>query len=275
MEKEEQRVVMKFLWLKGQGAKRIHEELMNILGDDSYAVSQTKIWLQKFRNGDLSCKDSPHSRRPLLTLGPQLEAFMQKHPFASARVITQHFFTTVLTIKDIPQRELGVKKFSRRWVPHFLSPAQKVAPVEASKTILRVLQDAELNGFEGIATGDESWFGYCYPSSTMFARAPSEVIPRTRQTIGAKKTMITIFFTARQLIMLDVLPKGSKFNQQYFIDYVPSDLKTENRNFRCRMQIATFGCTWIIQWVTMGQNSCHNSTSITLHDCRTDSIRQS
>jgi hypothetical protein len=76
MEKEEQRFVMKFLWLIGWGAKRIHEELMSTLGDDSYTVSQIKIWLQKFRNGDLSCKDSPRSRRPLLTLGMQLEAFM-------------------------------------------------------------------------------------------------------------------------------------------------------------------------------------------------------
>jgi transposase len=143
MEKEEQRFVMKFLWLKGWGTKRIDEELMSTLGGDSYGVSQIKIWLQKFRNGDLSCKDSPRSGRPLLTLGPQLEAFMQKYPFASARVITQHFFTTVPMINEIIQRELGMKKFSRRWVPHFLSPIQKGAHVEASKTILRVLQDAE------------------------------------------------------------------------------------------------------------------------------------
>jgi hypothetical protein len=72
-------------------------------------------------------------------------------------------------------------------VPHFLSPAQKVARVEVSKTILRILQDAELNDFEGIATGDESWFRHCHPFSTMFARAASEVIPRMRQTIGVKK----------------------------------------------------------------------------------------
>jgi hypothetical protein len=52
MEREEQRFVMKFLWLKGWGAKRIHEELMSTLGDDSYGVSQIKIWLQKIRNGD-------------------------------------------------------------------------------------------------------------------------------------------------------------------------------------------------------------------------------
>jgi hypothetical protein len=43
VEKEEQKVVMKFLRLKGWGTKRIHEELMSTLGDDSYAVSQIKI----------------------------------------------------------------------------------------------------------------------------------------------------------------------------------------------------------------------------------------
>jgi hypothetical protein len=186
-------------------------KLMTRLGNDSYRVSQIKTWLQKFWNRDLSYKDSPRSGRPLLTLGPQFDASVQKYPFASARVITQHFLTTVPTIKDILQRETGVRKFSRRWAPHFLSPAQKVAGGEASKTILPVLQDAESNDFEGIAAGDKSCFRCCYPSSTAFAREPSKVIPRTGQTIGAK-TMITIFFTARQLIMLGVLPKGSKFN---------------------------------------------------------------
>jgi hypothetical protein len=160
---------MTFLWLKGWGAKRMHEKLMSTLGDNSYRVSQIKIWLQKFRNGDLSCKDSPRSGRPLLTLGRQLEAFMQKYPFASTRVIARHFLTTVPTIKNIFQRQLRMKKFSLHWVSHFLSSIQKVARVEASKTILRVLQGAESNHFEGVATGDESWFRCCYLSSTMFA----------------------------------------------------------------------------------------------------------
>jgi hypothetical protein len=112
---------------------------MSTLGDDSYAVFQIKAWLQKFRNGDLSCINSAPSGQPLLTLGPQSEAFMQKYPFASARVIAQHFLKTVPTIKNILPRELGMRKFSRHWVLHFLSPAQKAARVEASKITLRVL----------------------------------------------------------------------------------------------------------------------------------------
>jgi hypothetical protein len=38
MEKEEQRFVMKFLWLKSWGDKRIHEELMSTPRDDSHRV---------------------------------------------------------------------------------------------------------------------------------------------------------------------------------------------------------------------------------------------
>jgi hypothetical protein len=39
MEEDEQRFVVKFLWLKGWGAKKIREEVMSTLGDDSYEVS--------------------------------------------------------------------------------------------------------------------------------------------------------------------------------------------------------------------------------------------
>jgi hypothetical protein len=46
-------------WMKDWGVKGIHEELVTTLGEEAYEESQIKIWLQKFRNGDLSCKDVP------------------------------------------------------------------------------------------------------------------------------------------------------------------------------------------------------------------------
>jgi hypothetical protein len=56
-------------------------------------------------------------------LGTQLAAFLQKYSFANARVLAQHIMTSVPTIKEILQKELGLKKLSRRWVPHSLTPA--------------------------------------------------------------------------------------------------------------------------------------------------------
>jgi hypothetical protein len=74
---------------------------MSTLGDDAYGLSQIKIGLQRFRTGDLSCSDLPRAGRPLLTLRPQVEAFLQKYPFASARIIAKHFLMTVSIVKEI------------------------------------------------------------------------------------------------------------------------------------------------------------------------------
>jgi hypothetical protein len=47
-----------------------------------------------------------------------------------------------------------------------------------------------------------------------------------------EKTMIVAFFIAKRLIVFDVLPRGSTFNQLYFINNTFPDLKTANLNFR-------------------------------------------
>jgi hypothetical protein len=112
----------------------------------------------------------------------------------------------------------------RREVPHSLSSAQKVARVEASKELLTILQESETNHFDGITTGDESWLQYLYASLKRCARSPPDVVPRTRQGLGTTTTMITLFFTGRKLIVLDVLPKSRKYNQLYFVHHIYSQI---------------------------------------------------
>jgi hypothetical protein len=52
------------------------KKLITTLGDDACQLSQIKTCLQRFKNGDLSCKDHSRPARPVLTLGSQLEAFL-------------------------------------------------------------------------------------------------------------------------------------------------------------------------------------------------------
>jgi hypothetical protein len=74
----------------------------------------------------------------------------------------------------------------------------------------------------------------------MCAGSPAEVIPTTQQAVGAKKTAIPLFYTTRKLIVLDVLPKGHKYNQQYFVGCVSPDLKKANLSFHGRMRESIF-----------------------------------
>jgi hypothetical protein len=104
-----------------------------------------------------------------------------------------------------------------------------------------------------IGTGDECWFHYSYSSSKRSARSSPDIILRTRQAIGTKRTLRTIFFTGRKLTVLDVLPKGSKFNQLYFVDYIFPNLKKRKRELH----------RWIPQpifWVRLDNSICHGGS---------------
>jgi hypothetical protein len=57
MEKSEQRFAIKFLFLKGLGAKIIQRELSAVLGHQVYLLSEARKWHFRFASGNLSCED--------------------------------------------------------------------------------------------------------------------------------------------------------------------------------------------------------------------------
>jgi hypothetical protein len=107
-----------------------------------------------------------------------------------------------------------------------------VRRAEALTELLQILNDLEADSFDGIVTGDESWFQYLYEPSGMFAKSPDDVTPRARQEIGGKKTMFIIFFTNRKLLIAEYLPKGQKYNQDDFISDILPALESEKMRYR-------------------------------------------
>jgi hypothetical protein len=59
------------------------------------------------------------------------------------------------TIKSILHRELGLKKFTRKWMPHNVSAEQKLRKVTESQSLLTILANFAEKHFQGIIT--ESW----------------------------------------------------------------------------------------------------------------------
>jgi hypothetical protein len=101
---------------------------------------------------------------------------------------------------------------------------------DQSKMLLDMLQLYAEHNFEGIKTGDESWFLYTTYGDLTFATSAREVVPRAKQNISAMKTMVTIFFTSTRLLVLHFIPKGSKFNSDYFVDTVLPNLYSEQKD---------------------------------------------
>jgi transposase len=156
----EQRFIVKYFHVKGCGNRRITAELESTFQGSTLSRTIVKRWLRKFKSGDLSCPDENRPARPLTILGPVLKKFLDKHPFASAKVLSRHFDISPPTVKEILHRELGLRKYSPRWVPYEPSEGQKKCRVNQLEMLLDMLQLYAEHNFEGITTGDESWFLY-------------------------------------------------------------------------------------------------------------------
>lgn len=82
---------------------------------------------------------------------------------------------------------------------------------------------------------DKSWVYFEYQARVMHNSSSEKVPPRTSYNISSKKCMITIAFSGDGLYCINSLPKGTKFNQEYFIDNALSTFsETIKRNKKKR-----------------------------------------
>jgi transposase len=175
------------------GEQIIQVHLRATLGDLGVSLPTVKRWLSSFREGDRYCEDRNRAGRPFTLLGDVLSKFFSKYPFGSAQNIASDFDVNASTAKNLLARELGLRKFTRRRAPHFLSELQKNEQVTQSRLLLDLLQRHQTADFNAIATGDELRFRCVYPTRTIYARSQSDVISCLRRGTGTLKVMITIF----------------------------------------------------------------------------------
>jgi hypothetical protein len=171
--------VIKFFWLRESRPRQIYQELLATLGNDAYSEDSIQYRVARIESGDINCEDISRAGRRLTDLAELFLLFLQDYPFATAHMLSRHFSVCATTVKDILARDLGLKKLTPRSVPHTLSGPQKAKRIEASTELLQILNDLEAGSFDGIATGDESWFQYLYESSDVL-RSRQVMSPQER-----------------------------------------------------------------------------------------------
>jgi hypothetical protein len=197
MDEVEQRFVVKYFFSKRWDNKNITVELQQTFRDSALFSLTAKRWVREFKNGDLSCHDDSRLHRPVSIFRPALLKFLDRYPFSSTRVISRHLRISLLTLKEILRRELGLKQFNGKWFPHFLSDDHKMSRVDARRKLLSMLEMHAEDNSEGIVTGDEFCFQYSSCSDLVFAGSRESVVPRIRRDISGQQTLVKIFFPSR------------------------------------------------------------------------------
>ncbi|PSN41578.1 hypothetical protein C0J52_17894 [Blattella germanica] len=68
---EEQRSIVRFLWVKGHKPSEIHWDMRGMYGDDCMDRSNVSRWCIFFQEGRVNLSDSPRSGRPTTAATPQ------------------------------------------------------------------------------------------------------------------------------------------------------------------------------------------------------------
>jgi histone-lysine N-methyltransferase SETMAR len=217
----EQRYVINFFSDEGMPGVQIVERLRQHYGEDALCRTQVYFWINEVERGttDLNPVASP-GREPDESLTAVIAGKLDADPHFSARKLAQSLGIAVSTICRYPTEVLGMKFRHLHWVPHTLTPVQKLMRAELAQSMLQALAKHEHTNHHFPFTGDESWMFYAYDHSTRWVAYWDDIDEIERPSHFHQKTMFTVFFNGTGEYKIAILPKGQKENSAYFIESV-------------------------------------------------------
>jgi hypothetical protein len=113
MEKDEQRYVMKFFFLRRKKSNTRHEKLPEALEEAALSRAMVERWCRRFKQANFSLDEESRPGRPLSDIDAAVSQFLKKEPFLSAHTFAKRLAIRPYTIKEILTRDLGMRKLMR------------------------------------------------------------------------------------------------------------------------------------------------------------------
>lgn len=237
----EQRYALAFCYRRGMKTNEIVEIFAETYGEEAYSIDAIRYWLRQIKTGRVNLHEQPIHGKPTDDgITPAIKSMIENNPLLSARQIAKLLGISPNTVIDRLTNSLGYHCYQTKWVPHELNTAQKNNRVTQAKSMLKILQSEQRTKFDNIITGDESWFLYQYTQSSQWVISKDELLNRIIKTNMQRKMMVTIFFNGNGCVIVDFLPKGVKFNSDYFINIIKQideKIYPDGRPSRCVRKI--------------------------------------
>ena len=147
-------------------------------------------WAQRFRDGRKSLEDDPRSGRPETTtcLAEAISEIIQEPPFERA-----HPCSRIGSFSRNHQRN------STQWagtlkICHPHGSTQSLSLSETSWSLASTSSSLWVSGgCDNVITGDETWVFHKNAHDSVLAASSEEARTRVSRTIGAKKSMVSVF----------------------------------------------------------------------------------
>lgn len=220
----EQRAIIKYLVKKGLDYKAVHQELLEVYGNEAPSRSTVHVWCREFKCGRTSLEDDPRSGRPSTSSDQEhvsaVEALIMENRRITTRMIAATLSISKGTVQTILHERLQMSKVCARWVPKCLSAFDKARRVEVSKELLHRYNCDPANFETRLITGDETWI-HCYQPETkqqsqVWKHRDSPPPVKFKTCDSAAKVLASIFWDSEGVLLVDFLHKGSTVTGAYY-----------------------------------------------------------
>mgnify|MGYP003623263763 CR=1 FL=1 len=214
---EDQRVIIRFLHLRGVTPIEIHRQLSETCGDGVMNVKNVRSWVRQFKEGRTSCDNEPKQPRPRTSRSAanieRVEKLVLEDRRVSVKSIASKVGISVGSVHTIMHDDLKMRKVSSRWVPRMLTEDHKAARVTMCQAMLT--RDDGMNGtfFSSIVTMDETWMPFFNPEtkrqSKQWKHTNSPPPKKFRVSASAEKMMVAMFWDSDGVILTHCVPEGT------------------------------------------------------------------
>ncbi|PNF26656.1 hypothetical protein B7P43_G06820 [Cryptotermes secundus] len=173
---QEQRVIIRFLHLRGATPIKIHRQLSETCGDGVMNVKNVRSWVPQFKEGRTSCDNEPKQSRPRTSQSDNMVERVEKVVLEDRRLSVENIASkvgiSVGSVHTILHENLRMREVPSRWVPRILADDHKAARMaicQAMVTLftsraaiaLTIFQWSKQTPREAFAAAMESWRRRC------------------------------------------------------------------------------------------------------------------
>ncbi len=218
---EEQRINIQFMTQEGKTPTQIIHSLQAVYRQDALSYPQVRLWHHRFQDGRLSPKDNPRSGCPASHLDSlqDIQTNIQNDRCKTLQEVASDVCRPVSTVFKVIKKDLNMKKLCPKFMPHFLTDANKKMRMNLSVNNLCNVRNIP-HYLDRIVSGGETWISL-YNQETKFESCQwtEKGGPRPTKRVKSnsiRKTMMILFHDAYRFLLLEFVPAGETIDTDFY-----------------------------------------------------------
>ena len=219
----------------GDCATKIHDDLKQVFGEHCCSYDTVARWIRQFNDGRDNLKDKARSGRPPTSVNKgslaRAEAILKEDRSVTIGYLAVELGISVGSTHTLLHDKLGLRKRCSRWIPHQLTPDQKMQRVSICRDLLNQFEPKGPKRLSDVVTGDECWIPYFvtpHKQKNMVWMAEDDPRPTIlKPGFRSRKRMFTIFFNTKGPVIIDIMPEGATITANYYTNTILTKLVRE------------------------------------------------